>query len=146
VRPEDLSFSTADVSVGHPTNIRDGWVRSYLADGRLVQWRPPRDAFPAIVRWAVDAETAAAPVPVALARRTKISDPAVFWPQWTAVEVACKLLHIPIMAWIAAHSVDGSPASDLGVVCRTLTHLDLVVTVGALATATDASGDSVQRP
>ena len=120
------------VVVGAPSDRRDGWVRSYLEDGRLVQWRPPREAFPAIIRWAVDAEIASQAVPSALAARTGISAPEIFWPRWTAVEVACKLLDVPMVMWIVDFGLDPLPAMGRGVRLRTTTHLSLTITVGGL--------------
>jgi hypothetical protein len=67
------------------------------------------------------------PVPPALARRFGLDRPELFWPRWTAVEVACKLLDVPILVWLSRHGL----RVESGVV-RTATFrtADLVVTVG----------------
>ena len=83
--------------VGPPGDRRAGWCRSYLADGRLVQWRPPHPG-----RWAIDAERADQPVPPALARRFGTADPARFWPLWTVAEVWSKLLDVPVVQRLGA--------------------------------------------
>ena len=56
-----------------------------------------------------------------------IDRPGLFWPCWTAVEVACKVLDVPIMVWLSQHGL----RVDRGLV-RTGTFRvdDLVVTVG----------------
>ena len=99
-------------------------ARSHLADGRVVSWSPPLQRG---LRVAVDAEIADQPVPPALARRFGIDRPGLFWPCWTAVEVACKVLDVPIMVWLSQHGL----RVDRGLV-RTGTFRvdDLVVTVG----------------
>jgi hypothetical protein len=126
----DPGVAPADLVVGAAADRRDGWARSYLADRRLVQWRPPVAALPSICGWAVDAEIAAQRVPTALAERTGVGDPAVFWPRWTAVEVAAKLLDVPVVMWLAEHGLSARVAADHDVVLRTVHHADLVITVG----------------
>jgi hypothetical protein len=126
----DPGVAPADLVVGAAGDRRDGWARSYLADGRLVQWRPPVAALRSICDWAVDAEIAAQLVPVSLAERTGVGDPDVFWPRWTAVEVAAKLLDVPVVMWLAEHGLSARVAADHGVVLRTVHHAELVITVG----------------
>jgi hypothetical protein len=123
--------------IGSARHRRPGWVRSYLADGRLVQWRPPgTDCGRSVadgtetLRWAVDAEIAAQPVPPTLAARTGVVEPAEFWPRWTAVEVAAKLLDVPVIMWLAEHGLCADAAADDGVVLRTAYRADLVITAG----------------
>jgi len=128
--PIDPGVAPGDLVVGAPADRRDGWARSYLADGRLVQWRPPAAALSSICGWAVDAEIAAQLVPVALAERTGVGDPDVFWPRWTAVEVAAKLLDVPVVMWLAEHGLSARVATGHGVVGRTVHHAELVITVG----------------
>jgi len=77
-------------------------ARSYLADGRIVRWHPP-DGRP----WAIDAELLAQAVPATLARRTGVTDPARFWPQWTALETVCKLLDEPVLLRLRRLGLDG---------------------------------------
>jgi hypothetical protein len=118
--------------VGPRSDVRPGCVRSYLSDGRLVQWRPPclrQDA----IRWAIDAEIADQPVPAALAARTGISDPAGFWPAWTAAEVAAKLLDVPMVMWLAAHGLSAQAAADRGVTGHAFTWSGLAVAIGRLS-------------
>ncbi len=76
-------------------------------------------------------------MPSALAARTGITEPAVFWPRWTAVEVACKLLDVPMVMWIVDFGLDPQPAVGRGVRARTTTHRDLVITVGGLTPTVD---------
>jgi hypothetical protein len=109
---------------------RGGAVRSYLADGALVQWLPPIDAHPDVVRWAVDAEIGTQPVPVALAARTGVRDPARFWPRWTAIEATVKLLDVPVIVWLAEHGLSVRSAAGHGIVLHTARHRDLIITVG----------------
>ena len=99
-------------------------VRSHLADGRMVSWCPP---LPPGLRLAVDAEIANQPVPPALGRRFGIDRPEVFWPRWTTVEVACKLLDVPILVWLSGRGLRVDPG-----LVRTATFRidDLLVTVG----------------
>lgn len=126
----DSEVAPANLVVGAAADRRDGWARSYLADHRLVQWRPPVAALPSLRGWAVDAEIASQRVPVALAERTGVGDPDVFWPRWTAVEVAAKLLDIPVVMWLAEHGLSARVAADQGVVLRTVRRAELVITVG----------------
>jgi hypothetical protein len=105
-------------------------TRCYLADGRRVTWCPPPVADPAGSRWAVDAEIAAQPVPPALATRTGIRDPEEFWCRWTAVEVACKLLDIPVMVWLKRYGIGAPPA---GLSIATFRYDDLIVSVGSIS-------------
>jgi hypothetical protein len=100
-------------------------ARSHLADGRVVSWCPP---LPPGVRFAVDAEIADQPVPPALARRFGIDRPETFWPRWTAVEVACKVLDVPIMVWLSQRGLRVDPGLVRTATFRTA---DLLVTVGA---------------
>jgi hypothetical protein len=116
------------VLVGAPP--RGGAVRSYLADGTLVQWLPPVDAHPDVVRWAVDAEIGSQPVPDALAARTGVCDPARFWPRWTAIEATAKLLDVPVIVWLAEHGLSARSAAGHGIVLHTARHRDLIITVG----------------
>ena len=108
--------------VGPATDTRVGWVRSYLSDGRLVQWRPP-DGQP----WAIDAELAEQPVPPALARRTGITERSTFWPRWTAMETACKLLGVPAHTWLTQYGL-GRPPAALRI--RTVNWNGIVVSIG----------------
>ena len=112
-------------------------ARSHLADGRVVSWCPP---LPARLRIAVDAEVADQPVPRALARRFGINRPEAFWPRWTAVEVACKLLDVPIMVWLSEIGLRVDP--DL-VRTATFRTADLLVTVGTARGAADAATATV---
>jgi hypothetical protein len=105
-------------------------VRSYLADGRLVQWRPPHEANPAARAWAVDAELTAQEVPPALAARFGGASPEAFWVAWTRVEVVCKLLAVPVGRWLAEHGLDVSAAGEAGVAWFTEAVGDITVTVG----------------
>lgn len=73
-------------------------VRTYLPDGRAVVWAPPHE--PATAH-AVDAEPAYARVSSRLARRVGSDDPVVVWPLWTRAEVLAKLLHLPVLSWLA---------------------------------------------
>jgi len=120
-----------DIVVGAPP--RDGWVRSYLAGGKLVQWRPPVDAHPDVMRWAVDAEIGTQPVPHALADRTGVRQPEQFWPRWTAIEVTAKLLDVPVVMWLAEHGLSAGTAGH-GIVLRTVRRAGLVITVGGRLT------------
>ena len=129
-----------DIVVGAPP--RDGWVRSYLADGTLVQWRPPIDARPDVMRWAVDAEIGTQAVPRALADRTGVRQPERFWPRWTAIEVTAKLLDVPIVMWLAEHGLSARAAAGHGVVLRTVRRADLVITVGGRLTPAAARAAS----
>jgi len=99
-------------------------ARSHLADGRVVSWSPPLTAG---VRAAVDAEIAGQPVPASLARRFGIDRPEVFWPRWTAVEVACKLLDVPVVVWLSQRGLRHDP---LRVRVATFQMSGVVVTVG----------------
>jgi hypothetical protein len=126
----DPGIAPANLVVGVAADRRDGWARSYLADRRLVQWRPPVAAPSSICGWAVDAEIAAQRVPVAIAERTGVGDPDVFWPRWTAIEVVAKLLDVPVVMWLAEHGLSARVAADHGVVLRTVPHAELVITVG----------------
>ena len=99
-------------------------ARSHLADGRVVSWSPPPTPG---LRVAVDAEIADQPVPPALARRFGIDRPELFWPRWTAVEVACKLLDVPILVWLSQRGLRVDPASCAP---RRSASADLLVTVG----------------
>jgi hypothetical protein len=101
-----------------------GGVRSYVADGRCVVWAPPGGG-PA--RLAVDAEIAAQPVPPALARRSGITDPAVFWPLWTSTEVSCKIAGVSLARWLQRHGLQADEGLDI----RTFTVADLVVSCTA---------------
>ena len=112
-------------------------ARSHLADGRVVSWHPP---LPAGVRLAVDAEIADQPVPPALARRFGIDRPEAFWPRWTAVEVACKLLDVPIMVWLSEIGLHVDPGLVRTATFRTA---DLLVTVGTARGAADAATATV---
>jgi hypothetical protein len=98
-------------------------ARTYLADGRVVRWHPPDDR-----PWAIDAELLAQPVPPALARRTGVTDPALFWPQWTMLETVCKLLDEPVLLRLRRLGLDGGRAGAV----RTWTrcHGGIVVTIG----------------
>lgn len=116
-----------DLVVGSPTDLRPGWERSYLADKRLVQWRPPTCVG---TRWAVDAEIADQPVPRVLAKRTGIHQPAAFWPAWTAAEIAAKILDVPMVMWLSEHGLSPRAAADLDVVWRTFAWSGLVVSLG----------------
>ena len=101
-------------------------ARSYLADGRVVRWRP-RVLSP--LRIAVDAELADQSVPPALERRFGVADPRKFWTQWTRVEVCCKLLDVPVLQWLAIRGL----ASDVPEIAMHTQTLDgLVVTCGFL--------------
>jgi hypothetical protein len=97
--------------------------RSYLADGRVIRWHPPDDR-----PWAVDAELAAQDVPPALARRTGITDPAVFWPQWTAFETVCKLLDESVLVRLRRSGFAGNHVA--GVRTWTRCYQGIVVTIG----------------
>lgn len=113
-----------------PEDRRDGWVRSYLADGRLVQWRPPHEANPEVRAWAVDAEITAQQVPPALAARYGGGSPEAFWVAWTRVEVVCKLLAVPVGEWLREYGLDVTAAADRGVAWFTEAVGDITVTVG----------------
>ena len=113
------------VVTAREARTRRGGAASYLADGRAVVWDvPARDH-------AVDAEIAGAPVPPALARRTGIDDPAVFWPAWTRAEVVAKLTGEPILLLVkrAGLPVD---VPD-GIEVRTINRDDLVISLGSMA-------------
>jgi hypothetical protein len=99
-------------------------ARSHLADGRVVSWSPP---LPDGVRAAVDAEIAGQPVPASLARRFGIDRPDGFWPRWTAVEVACKLLDVPVVVWLSQRGLSHAP---LRVHVVTFQMSGVVVSVG----------------
>ncbi len=99
-------------------------ARSHLADGRVVSWCPP---LPPGLRIAVDAEIADQPVPPALACRFGIDRPELFWPRWTTVEVACKVLDVPIMVWLSQRGLRVDPGRVRTATFRTA---DLLVTVG----------------
>jgi hypothetical protein len=101
-------------------------ARSHLADGRVVRWHPPDGR-----SWAIDAEIATQPVPVALARRSGIDDPERFWPRWTALETVCKLLDEPIYLRLRRLGLDGGVAP--GIVTWTRRYRDIVVTIGTCA-------------
>jgi hypothetical protein len=104
-------------------------ARSYVADGRVVHWHPPRS----VARWrfAIDAELADQPVPAALAHRTGTSEPERFWPRWTAMEVACKLCDVPVVRWLQRYGLDGPRPYGLTIV--TGRHGDVVVARGVAA-------------
>jgi hypothetical protein len=104
-----------------PAEAVAGGVRSYVADGRCVVWAPPDRGTGA--RIAVDAEIAAQPVPPALARRSGIADPAVFWPRWTVVEASCKVTGIALSRWLRTRGLCNEPSLPV----RTLVLEDLVV-------------------
>jgi hypothetical protein len=97
-----------------------------------VQWRPPASPRTTGWTWAVDAEISTQPVPEALAARTGITAPDAFWPRWTAVEVACKLLDVPVVMWISEHGLNPGDAADRGMVWRTVAYLDLTITAGGV--------------
>jgi hypothetical protein len=99
-------------------------TRTHLADGRIIVWTDvdPRSH-------AIDAEIADQPVPPALARRTGIRSPERFWPQWTAMEVACKLLDVPAHLWFKQHGLSvAHVAARLDI--TTFRHHDLTISVG----------------
>ena len=117
---------TITVAPARPGEHAAGEARSYLADGRLVRWRP---SAPAGLRVAVDAELAEQPVPPALARRFGASEPSDFWTRWTRVEVCCKLLDIPVLEWLTTRGLD----ADVAEVALHTQALDgVVVTCGLL--------------
>jgi hypothetical protein len=135
VRP---GVRAADLSVGPRSDVRPGCVRSYLSDGRDVQWRPP--CLSQDVRWAIDAEIADQPVPAALAARTGVSDPAGFWPAWTAAEVTAKLLDVPMVMWLAAYGLSVPAAADRGVTLHALTWSGLAIAIGRLSVVEQVVG------
>jgi len=114
-----------------PGRYRTAGTRSYLSDGRVVTWCPD----PAVAHrcWAVDAEIAAQAVPAALARRTGLRDPDLFWRRWTAAEVACKLLDRPMICWLSRHGLSPEPIRAAGLALRTEVWNGLVVTIGSFA-------------
>lgn len=128
VAPDALTVEPA--GAGGPGSA----ARSYSDDGRVVRWTPAEH--PAGLRFAVDAERSARPVPAALARRHRVGDADEFWPLWTAVEVACKLRDVPVPVWLRRQGLRPDPA----VVARTFRAGDLVVTCGALPAASVGSG------
>lgn len=80
---------------------------------------------------AVDAEIAAQPVPPALARRTGISDPAIFWPAWTRAEVVAKLTGEPILLLLKRA---GLPVEiPEGIEVSTIEREDLVISLGSMS-------------
>jgi hypothetical protein len=120
----------ADIAIHPPARARmpgAPGARSHLADGRVVSWSP---RLPPGVQVAVDAEIADQSVPRALARRFGTDRPDMFWPQWTAVEVACKVLDVPIMVWLSVRGLQGDPDR---VLTATFVAGDLVVSVGVAA-------------
>jgi hypothetical protein len=99
-------------------------TRTHLADGRIVVWT---DVDPH--SHAIDAEIADQPVPPALARRTGIRSAERFWPLWTAMEVACKLLDVPAHLWLKQHGLSvAHVAARLDI--ATFRHHDLTISVG----------------
>ncbi|MDQ1624760.1 MAG: hypothetical protein QOJ49_258 [Actinomycetota bacterium] len=124
----DEVLHQTEVSVTDPGDAaaRTSRARSYLADGRCVSWSPERAAG---VDVAIDAEIADAPVPPALRSRFGVTDPALFWPAWTAVEVSCKLRDVPLLQWLATHGLRPDPA----ITTRTVRHGDAVVCLGAIS-------------
>jgi hypothetical protein len=102
--------------------------RSYLADGRVIRWHPP-DHRP----WAVDAELAAQTVPPALARRTGITDPTLFWPQWTVFETVCKLLDESVLVRLRRSGFDGNRVD--GIRTWTRRYDGIVVTIGVIVSS-----------
>lgn len=97
--------------------------RSYLADGRVIRLHPPDDR-----PWAIDAEIASQEIPPALGRRTGVTDPAEFWPQWTVFETVCKLLDESVLVRLRRLGFAGNRLPGI----RTWTrHYDgIVVTIG----------------
>lgn len=106
---------TAHLRVGTPAEMAGALTRSHLADGRVLGWFGAAGVV-------VDAETAGAPVPPALAARFGVE---LFWERWTAAECGAKAADVPIALWLREH---GLSAGGLDV---TTLHLDgLVVSVG----------------
>jgi hypothetical protein len=95
--------------------MADAVTRSHLADGRVVGWYGGTGVV-------IDVETAAAPVPPALAARFGTE---TFWERWTAAECGAKAYDVPIALWTREH---GLSAGLLEV--STFRWLDLVVSVG----------------
>jgi hypothetical protein len=96
----------------------DDLSRAHLADGRVVTWRAAHRDLRGHV--AIDAELAAQKPPAALMRRFGPLDYRQFWTRWTQVEVACKLLDVPVVVWLRRHGLDATPA-----------QIDLCTDVGA---------------
>lgn len=90
---------TVGPRVGHSCS---GGTHSRLSDDRVVCWRPDLDGLStatdryAIDRYAIDAELAGTPVPLALERRWGCADESLVWPAWTRLEVLAKLFDWPI--------------------------------------------------
>ncbi|MFW5469392.1 hypothetical protein ACOCJ4_05030 [Knoellia sp. CPCC 206435] len=110
-------------------------THSRLATGLVVCWSPPPVEG---VRFAVDAELAAQPVPEHLGRRWRGrwgSSLASFWGAWCASEVCAKLADVPIVVLAAAGPVGPSPVTiDQHTITYAVTHHDdLVLAYGVLA-------------
>lgn len=104
---------------------RAGEARSHLADGRLIVWRPaPQE--PA-TRFAVDAELSDRSPPAALSKKLAAAG-GDFWRIWTRLEVACKLLDMPVVVALAARQLLSRP--DLAL--ATYTGERLTFSVGVL--------------
>jgi hypothetical protein len=99
--------------------------RAHLADGRVVAGVSPSGGLPGTL--AIDAELASQRPPPALARRFGPLHDEEFWRRWTQVEVACKLLDVPVLVWLRRHGLDATPA---GVDLHTYVEAGIVVTVG----------------
>jgi hypothetical protein len=116
------------LNVGPAGEVRTGWVRSYLGDGRLVQGQPPDER-----RWAIDAELASQPIPRALARHVGAGTGRdEFWRRWTAMETVCKLLDVPAHIWLKAYGLDAAPA---GISVTTTRWRGIVVSAAAATPA-----------
>ena len=129
-----------EISVTLPGDAvaRTSRARSYLADGRCVSWSPKRAAG---IDVAIDAEIADAPVPPALRRRFGVTDPASFWPAWTAVEVSCKLRDVPVFQWLATHGLRPDPT----IATHTIRLGDAVVCLGAVSSRPRAGARAAGR-
>ncbi|WOP19832.1 hypothetical protein [Raineyella sp. LH-20] len=90
-------------------------TRTHLPDDTVLSWRPAD--LSGIARYALDAEYADRPVPVALARRFGGED---FWARWTRAEVCAKLTDTPILVWIRLHGLPTDPAAGTGLRVHTL--------------------------
>ncbi|MDQ1642765.1 MAG: hypothetical protein QOJ90_2116 [Actinomycetota bacterium] len=136
----DYVLRQTEISVTDATDTtrRVSPARSYLGDGRCVSWWPKR---PVGVRVAVDAEIVGVPVPPALRRRFGVTDPALFWPTWTAVEVSCKLRDVPVLQWLATHGLQPDPT----IATRTVRLGDAVVCLGALSSLPLAGAPAAGR-
>lgn len=118
--PAKLRFESAAGHISHP-----GETRSYLADGRMVVWRPAR--VPAGARLAVDGELHTREPPPTLKRALGVSDGNEFWCTWTRLEVICKLLDVPIMVAVSRREM---PVHE-GLALASFRTDRVMITVGA---------------